>query len=126
LCSSLQISFLVWSGLVFSSEYKQETKSLHHWISLSLSLSLSSRKNKIQNKTLVQSIPFKYFGTEQNLQDDGSLLSLLFRKISSGFPDLLHHDKHFRVFHTNFARGPASSKQPGIDCISSAHLLTPD
>jgi hypothetical protein len=107
-------SGLVWSGLVFSSEYKQETKSLHHWISLSLSLSLSpclsSREKKIQNKTLVQSIPFKYFGTEQNLQDDGSLLSLLLRKISSGFPDLLQHDKHFRVFHTNFARGPASSR----------------
>ncbi len=43
------------------------------------------------------------------MQNDGSLLSLLLRKISSGFPHLLHHDKHFRVFHTNFRRGPASS-----------------
>jgi hypothetical protein len=99
----------LFSGLVWSFPLNTNRKKSPYTIeSLSLSLSLLE-KTKSKKKPSFNPFPSRTLARNKTMQNDGSLLSLLLRKISSGFPHLLHHDKHFRVFHTNFRRGPASS-----------------
>jgi hypothetical protein len=119
----------LFSGLVWSFPLNTNRKKSPYTIeslSLSLSLSLSSRKNKIEKKTLVQSIPFKDFGTEQNDAKRWKPVVPSSPKNFFRFSSSLAPRQALPRFPHKLSPRARQQQQPGIDSISSSHLLTPD